>query len=143
MFKKSGYGLDGVSFVKASYSGSNNLGSSIKQNEAPVKVNSNQADVAGPSFSDFTLLDGNIVDGGTIKARFKIADTSGFDNYPVNMQIVQVNGNGNYMVDFDPKKFVKKDGGYFEAESEKVVLPKGNYDGTFKINMIQMLQHFQ
>ena len=138
MFKKSGYGLDGVSFVKASYSGSNNLGSSIKQNEAPVKVNSNQADVAGPSFSDFTLLDGNIVDGGTIKARFKIADTSGFDNYPVNMQIVQVNGNGNYMVDFDPKKFVKKDGGYFEAESEKVVLPKGNYDGTFKINMIQM-----
>ena len=71
MFKKSGYELDGVSFVKASYSGSNNLGSSIKQNEAPVKVNSNPADVAGPSFSDFTLLDGNIVDGGTIRARFK------------------------------------------------------------------------
>ena len=136
LFNKSGYGLEGVSFVKASYSGSDNLGGTIKNNEVPVKIDTNEADVSGPTFSDFSIITSDLLSGGHLTVRFKMSDPSGFGEHSVNINFK--NSSGTVMVNFNPKNFTNKSDGLIEAISDKVVLPVDKNPGTFEIELIQM-----
>ena len=101
LFNKSGYGLEGVSFVKASYTGPNNLGGTIKNNEVPVKIDPTKADVSGPTFSDFSIITSDILSGGNLTVRFKMSDPSGFDEHSVNINFK--NSSGTVMINFNQK----------------------------------------
>ena len=122
--------------MKASYSGSNNLGGTIKNNEVPVKIDSNEADVSGPTFSDFSIITSDILSGGHLTVRFKMSDSSGFDEHSVNINFK--NSSGTVMIDFNPKNFTNTNDGFIEAISDKVILPVDKNPGTFEIELIQM-----